>query len=263
MSVIHQQFASAPTVRKGYLRLFCSIFVNISSMIWLQADISKAFLQSDYLHTRDKVVALPPEYIGSTGLSWEGWVAANRKLSCFARDHPSESTTTESFREHLELFPDKIGMLTNRPLYGSTDAPLRWYITIARALKKAGYEVMNSDRCVFTKHVNAKSSTHSFAMHGKMVEAVILIHVDDIIYVGRPRERANFESRINFFLRGDIEELRIGTPLAFCGIEANLFEDRHITLSQLGFYRQIPELHLNHFVQDNKILLSEKFFKSV
>ena len=43
MSVIHQQFASAPTVRKEYLRLFCSIFVNISSMIWLQVDISKAF----------------------------------------------------------------------------------------------------------------------------------------------------------------------------------------------------------------------------
>ena len=64
MSVIHQQFVSSPTARKEYLRLFCSIFVNIASMIWLQVDISKAFLQSDYLHPRDKVVALLPEYVG-------------------------------------------------------------------------------------------------------------------------------------------------------------------------------------------------------
>ena len=119
-------------------------------------------------------------------------------MSCFANDHPSGSAKTEPFREHLKLPPGKIGMLLNRPLYGSTDAPLRWYITIARALKKEGYEVMNSDRCVFTKHVKANSPSHSFVVHGNIAEAVILIHVDDIIYVGNPRDRPNFESRINF-----------------------------------------------------------------
>ena len=59
-------------------------------------------------------------------------------------------------------------MLLNRPLYGSIDAPLRWYITIARALKNAGYEVFNSDRCVFAKHVSASPALHSFVMHGKL-----------------------------------------------------------------------------------------------
>ena len=47
-------------------------------------------------------------------------------------------------------------------------------------------------------------------------------------------------------------------PLVFCGIEAGLFPDRHITLSQQGFYRQIPELQLIHFAKDNKMALPER-----
>ena len=136
MPMIHQQFASAPTVRKEYLRLFCSLFVNISTMIWLQVDISKAFLQSDYLHPKDKVIALLPEYVGLTGLVWEGWLAVNHTLSSYAKDHPDDGKKVESFQENLTTKSDKIGMLLNRPLYGSTDAPLRWYITITRALKR-------------------------------------------------------------------------------------------------------------------------------
>ena len=100
--------------------------------------------------------------------------------------------------------------------------------------------------------MNACSPSHSFVAHGKLVEAAILIHADDIICVGNPRGRPNFESCINSPLHGDIEELRIGKPLVFCGIEVTLFNDRHITLSQSEFYWQIPELHLNHFARDSK-----------
>ena len=94
-------------------------------------------------------------------------------------------------------------MLLNRPLYGSADAPLRWYITIARALKKAGYSVLNSDRCVFTNHVSANPSRRSFVTHGKLIEDAILIHADDIIFAGHFRERKNFESCVDFFLHGE------------------------------------------------------------
>ena len=95
-------------------------------------------------------------------------------------------------------------MLLNRPLYGSDDDPLCWYIAIARALKKAGYEVLNSGRCVFAKYVKAAPSFHSFAVHGEIIEAAILIHVDDIIFVGHSRDRRNFEPCINFFLHGEM-----------------------------------------------------------
>ena len=89
-------------------------------------------------------------------------------------------------------------MLLNRPLYGSTDTPLRWYITIARALKKDGYSVLNSDRCVFAKHVTDNSAEHAFATHGKLIEAAILIRADDIIFAGHSRGRKNFVSCIIF-----------------------------------------------------------------
>ena len=101
MPMIHQQFAIAPTVRKEYLRLFCSLFANISTMIWLQVDSSKAFLQSDYLHPKDKVIALLPEYVGLAGLNWGGWLAANHTLKSYAKYHPDDGTKFESFQENL------------------------------------------------------------------------------------------------------------------------------------------------------------------
>ena len=193
MPMTHQQFASAPTVRGEYLRLFCSLLVNISTMIWLQVDISKAFSQSDYFHPKGKVIALLPEYVGLAGLAWEGWVDTNHTLQNYAKDHPDDGAKVESLQENLVTRNEKIGMLLNRPLYGSTDAPLRWYITIARALKKAGYSVLNSDRCVFAKHVNANPSGHSFAMRVKLIEAAILIRAEDIIIsAGHSRERGGF-----------------------------------------------------------------------
>ena len=260
MPMIHQQLASAPTVRKEYLRLFCSAFVNISSMIWLQVDISKAFVQSDYLHPKDKVVDVLPEYIGLTGLAREGWIATNHKLPCYAKDRPEDGTKIESPHEHLNPKTGEIGILLNRPLYGSADAPLRWYIAIDRALKKAGYEVLNIDRCVFAKYASAISPCHSFAMRVKLIEAAISIRADDIIFVGHSRERKNFESRVSFLfsLHGEMEELMAVAPLVFCGIEAGLFPDRRITLSQQEFYRQIPELHLAHFAKGYKMVSPER-----
>ena len=61
-----------------------------------------------------------------------------------------------------------------------------------------------------------------------------------------------------FCFRGEMEELAIGMPLVFGGIEISLFKDRHIALRQLEFYRQIPELHLHQFSQDIKMVLSER-----
>ena len=116
----------------------------------------------------------------------------------------------------------KIGTLSNRPLYGSAGAPLRWYITIARALEKAWYSVLNSDRCVFANHIIANPTSHSLVTHGKLIGAAILTHADDIISAGHFRERKNFESCVNFFLHGEMGELTAETALAFCGVEAKL-----------------------------------------
>ena len=149
MPMIRQQFPSVPPVRKEYLRIFYSSFVNIPSMIRLQVGISKAFLQSDYLHPKDKVAALLPEYIGITGMVWEGWLAMARKLSRYARDHLEGGAKIESLRGNLNAETGEIGMLLNRPLREGADAHLRWHIAISRALRKAGYEVLNSDRCLF------------------------------------------------------------------------------------------------------------------
>ena len=85
---------------------------------------------------------------------------------------------------------------------------------------------------MYTKHANAKPGFHSFIAHGKLVDAVILIRVGDIIYVGHRRGRGNFEPCVNFFIHGEWGELQVCNPLVFCGIEVQLFQGRHITMSR-------------------------------
>ena len=128
---------------------------------------------------------------------------------------------TQLPREHIELRTGDVGMLPNRPICGSSDAPLRRYIAIARSLNRAGYEVMNSDRCVFAKHVSAKHAPQLFIAHGKLAESAILIHVCDISYVGHSRDRANFESCVNFFLRGELDDLQAGKPWILAALRFN------------------------------------------
>ena len=53
-------------------------------------------------------------------------------------------------------------------------------------------------------------------------------------------------------------ELKVDTPLVFCGVEVELSPGRRSTLSQNEFYRQIPELQLIHFVKDSKMVLPER-----
>ena len=43
-------------------------------------------------------------------------------------------------------------LVTHRPLYGGGDAPLRWFLRLASALRKGGWGNMRSDVCTFTTH---------------------------------------------------------------------------------------------------------------
>ena len=260
---VNKQFPSAPTVSKEFIRIFCSIFVNHRSFVWMQVDISKAFTQSDLLHDSDKMIALLPSFIVSNGLPWQGWIAT-------ANDLKEVEGRARSTKEHREIPPltirkndesfCKLGLLMHRPLYGSHDAPLRWYITISKLMITMGYAVLHVDKCVFAKHCSIKEGEpiEGFSCHQKKIRAIVLVHVDDIIFLGSVEERTLFQHGIDSLVHGEYEHLTENSPVVFCGMSISIDHKRVLTLSQKEFYSRIVPFEMHEVLEKGKIIIAPK-----
>ena len=87
---INQPFASAPTVSRDFLKIFCGLFVNFRKFSWVQVDISKAFTQSDLFNDKDRIAARLPDFIGINGRQYDGHVAISNKAELFEKGVRSE-----------------------------------------------------------------------------------------------------------------------------------------------------------------------------
>ena len=123
-------------------------------------------------------------------------------------------------------------MLLFPPLYGSRDAPLRWYITISAVLRQYGFVPLRTDHCVFGRHVKVPSCSHPLAIAGRRVSALILLHVGDVIFVGSEEERRNFVRCVGTFSHGPIGELSASNGLTYCGIDISTAVPRCLIWSQ-------------------------------
>ena len=48
--------------------------------------------------------------------------------------------------------PIRMMFLVQRPVYGSRDAPLRWWLELSQSFRQGGYRQLRSDVCVFARH---------------------------------------------------------------------------------------------------------------
>ena len=150
-------------------------------------------------------------------------------------------------------------MLLFPPLYGSRDAPLRWYITISAVLRQYGFVPLKTDHCAFGRHVKVPSCSHPLAIDGRRVSALILLHVDDIISVGSEEERRNFVRFVGTFNHGPIEELSVSNGLTYCGIDISVTVPRCLILSQKSYYQKIGLVTWDTILASNgKLLPSPK-----
>ena len=109
-------------------------------------DISKAFNQSDYLHADERIFAWLPEYIGAHGEEWSGFVATDHKKQFF------ENADLRKVPACDVVSGDRYGILLYRPLYGSRDAPYRWWVKISQVSRQNGYTQFHCDTCLYGKY---------------------------------------------------------------------------------------------------------------
>ena len=136
-SLINSGFASAPTASRDFLRWVVILGVGSKDFKIGMADVSQAFLRSSYLRKTERVIAMVPPYVKfSTGsnddVTWKGFVSVNHSAEVFEggnRKKCHKGTIEDGKTYGIKLF---------RPLYGSRDAPLRWFFDYKSNPKNIG-----------------------------------------------------------------------------------------------------------------------------
>ena len=93
------------------------------------ADASHAFTQSDYYHSSDRIAVILPKCVRACASEWLGGMYLG-----------SPGLVVEDGKGAVRNLPvDEVNshaLLLYRPLYGTRDAPMRWYTKLSATLIK-------------------------------------------------------------------------------------------------------------------------------
>ena len=148
----------------------------------ITCDISQAFLQSDLLLGKDQYLAYPPSCVSLDSLTWDGAIHEQNKAS---------------------PFQSRFAFLRRKPLYGSTDAPLRRYATFARHMRRFNYLAHRVDLCLFSRRDPGSG----------IIVALLIVHVGDVIMAGSKKEVEYFTQCLSIFQHGEISYVRENAPV--------------------------------------------------
>ena len=160
---------SSPTVSRVSPRMILSIAITLSLDIGI-VDITSAFIQSNMVEKSSRLIIIPPYYVP---LPWTNKIDASL---------PRVRTSSLAF-------------LTIRPLYGTTDAPIRWFITFSTRFKLCGWKQMESDPCIFR------------LCEGSHLHGICSLHVDDVLMAGDQTGWKSFTQVISAFRHSGIQKL--------------------------------------------------------
>ena len=202
-----------------------------------------------------------PYFVGLNGKNYQGHITTTHKSEIFenglASTHPDFTNSKPRMCPNFVSMPHIFGIGLNRPLYGSHDAPLRWHLTITKAMIRHQFIPMHVDKCVFARHEPSADPGHPLSVNGQIVVALILVHVDDIIYIGDAARLKIFKKCIDEFAHGEFEYLVPGSELKYCGISIAVNKERQISLSQEEFYAKVIPLQNSDFVVEKVIILEK------
>ena len=134
-------FVSAQTASREFLRLAAICFVKGDRFQFHMSDISKAFTQSSMYHPDDRVIAIMPPCVRMRNDEWGGELYLGNRLLCYESTDGSQSTISTPQ-------PNTYGILLYLPLYGTRDAPMRWYCGISDCLIRHKFFPLRSDACI-------------------------------------------------------------------------------------------------------------------
>ena len=138
----------------------------------------------------------------------------------------------------------------NRPIYGPTDAPIRWYVALASRIRKFQYRPHRTDLCFFSRRCPKTGA----------ITALILAHVDDLVMTGNDEEIRAFESLLDTFVHGPLEFVTDSTPREYCGL--SLFRNGgSYGISQDAFRSNVHLLQDSDFVGPHARFVTEDSVK--
>ena len=160
-------------------------------------DISSAFTQSHMMQPSERCILLMPWYVPCP---WRGTLCLDKSASS----------------------PVTYGLLTIRPLYGTSCAPLRWFACISEEFRRRNWTQLPTDPCLFR-----------FSAQNQLV-ALAALHVDDILVGCHPDHWSAFESVISGFRHSGLNHLSPGSSAVYLGLDLHILKDQ-IHLSQQTF----------------------------
>ena len=118
------------------------------------------------------------------GESWKGYVAVNHSADIF------EDENKKKFHKGNIDNGKTYGIKLYRPLYGSRDAPLRWFLTISQILRQGGFVQFKTDCCLFGRYElvskDAAKSNPQWIVYERRnrLAGVVMLHADDMLFTG-------------------------------------------------------------------------------
>ena len=100
--------------------------------------------------------------------------------------------------------------LVKTNIYGLSNAPRLWSLTVIRRLKELGYHQHSFDRMVFLK----------FEDGGTSLLSIIIVYVDD--FLGTYREDYDISEVHNAFKWGSLQDFQVGVAITFKGKQLTL-----------------------------------------
>ena len=148
-------------------------------------DISSAFTQSELVSPEQRILITHPWYVP---LPFLGKIDTTRDKHAL----PTHA------------------LLTLRPLYGTSDAPIRWFASISMQFKKCGWVQLECDPCVYRY---ASDST---------LHALAALHVDDILVAATKVGWTRFQLAIDGYRNSGIKMLVEAEDLQYLGLDIGI-----------------------------------------
>lgn len=184
--------------------------------------------------------------------SWGGEIFVNSSCASFEKPDGTIHNLVGPGRSQMH-------MLLYRPLYGTRDAPLRWFHRLASALVSAGFATLKNDSCVFMRHRKLNEGENGFVWNTKYTPtSIIMIHVGDVIFSGSATDFRMLQSCLSQFKHGAWEERTPAYSITFCGITVQLNESRCVELSQREFYSKIRPLARSGIISKGVLVISRR-----
>ena len=150
-----------------------------------------------------------------------------------------------------------------RPLYGSRNVPLKWWLKISGALRSGGYRQIRSDPCTFAKHRSLRSGEPIPFADGRVaLIALLIIHVDDIFTCGLAEGGTKFIQILSQFRYEDVHDLKKGTEMVFCGITSVRLPSGGVVSHQQEYAQQITPMSKGELFRDGKLIASEQMIRT-